>query len=614
MAPRNAAKAPDKARALDKNAKGKEKEKEKEKKQKRAGSRTHSNKLYYIGGAIGTALIALLIGAAHTFKQARRRRRRAARERAAAGEPEPESEAPGWVVSESTMLIASVGLLALIVLVTLGIVFGQRWAAMWRARREAAAAKAAAAASIASRKAALAEARAALTAARSRAVARNAEEREKQRLFEERLLADIREHERKVAEAAEAEAAVERAEAEQARLEAKRIDERTRSAAAAALPPSGGTGFDGEGEWDVGDYDEAEAEWYTEEGGGTDDAVASAGSPLAAPGAGAAAAADDDDDDGVPPPADRLVLGDAAAAGGTRVSLEGMVISRAATARVADVWLALSCAKCSKVSEMGLNGLFAAEATRKGWCEQCGTLLSATLRPSLLTDLPSVIAGHVDVGGCQLVDVPRLSVLMACGRCDSELVLPPLQRGRTAQAGCRGCHAPLSLKINNVVIERLGGSSAGGRRATDDDDELEALLKKLRKKNLDQFKHMGLVIGKPLPQKGACKHYGCVTRHRLQHAREPLAPHLCRLARPCVLQAATPPGSPASSNGCGVGQAGAPVRSPCARTACSLPAVDSPPPIPLPLGCLFRFRSPQALVPLASLPLLRTRAPVRGVP
>ena len=120
----------------------------------------------------------------------------------------------------------------------------------------------------------------------------------------------------------------------------------------------------------------------------------------------------------------------------------------------------------------------------------------------------SNILGHIDVSGCTVTDVPRATVLMQCGRCESELLLPPLQRGKTVQAGCRGCHAPLSLKMGNVLIERLGNGFVGARAGGDEDeDELEHLLKKLRKKNLDQFKTMGLVIGRPLPNKGACKHF-----------------------------------------------------------------------------------------------------------
>jgi uncharacterized CHY-type Zn-finger protein len=192
------------------------------------------------------------------------------------------------------------------------------------------------------------------------------------------------------------------------------------------------------------------------------------------------------------------------------------------------MWLLLTCAKCSRQVELALNGLSASAASRKLWCEQCASLLSASLRPSLLTDSSSHVLGHVDTSGCQLSDVPRLSCLMSCGRCDAELLLPELQRGRTVQSGCRSCHAPLSMKAGNIVLERLSGGGLGVGRGggDDDDDELEQLLKKLRKKNVDQFKQLGLVIGKPLPNKGACRHFA----HSYRWLRFPC----CGRAHPCA--------------------------------------------------------------------------------
>ena len=171
------------------------------------------------------------------------------------------------------------------------------------------------------------------------------------------------------------------------------------------------------------------------------------------------------------------------------------------------MWVELGCKRCSERTELVLSGLHAEAAHKKAWCGKCGALLASTFRPSLLCDSSS-IAGHIDTVSCTVVDVPRLSVLMQCGRCDAELRLPELLRGRTVQAGCRSCHAPLSLHMNNITLTALGGAEGVPRRAADeDDDEMEQLLKKLRKKNIDQFKALGLVVGKPLPNKGACRDY-----------------------------------------------------------------------------------------------------------
>jgi len=81
--------------------------------------------------------------------------------------------------------------------------------------------------------------------------------------------------------------------------------------------------------------------------------------------------------------------------------------------------------------------------------------------------------------------------------------------------------------MSNIVVEKLSGGGGGKTASADDDDELESLLKKLRKKNIDQFKALGLVIGKPLPNKGACKHYG----HSYRWLRFPC----CGRAHPCAV-------------------------------------------------------------------------------
>ena len=134
--------------------------------------------------------------------------------------------------------------------------------------------------------------------------------------------------------------------------------------------------------------------------------------------------------------------------------------------------------------------LHAHAAEKKAWCAKCGALQSALLAPCLLHG-DSSLAGFIETANCAVVDAPRISALMQCGRCDGELRLPELIRGRTVQSGCRGCHAPLSLHMNNVqlTVVSLTGKTLGGKGASvEDEDEMEQLLKKLRKKNLDQFK------------------------------------------------------------------------------------------------------------------------------
>ena len=504
--------APPQRKGKDAGKKDAGKKEDKAAKKKASTKSSGDMKLYYIGGGVALTFVIGMIGTAHMMKRARRERRRAI----LAGEISAEEAAPSWVVSESTMLITFCVLIVTILVSTIGTAVGQRTLAAMRKRQAAMSEKEAAAASTAKRKVALADAKAQLERSRASRAALNAEERAAQKAFEERLLSEIREHERSVQEAKEAEVAIIAAEAAAARREAARIDELT---AHVSLPTKLGAGGDEDG-WDVGDYDENDEAEGLGLGGGADGHEPNDYDDN-----------DEEEEEGALPNAkDRLQLDLTPSAKGTRVSLEGMQMPETCTARATDLWVSLCCARCQKGADLHLGGLSADEATRKSWCDNCGGLLAATLRPCLLVP-PASIVGHIDVSGCHVMDVPRLSVLMSCGKCYAELPLPPLQRGRTVQSGCRACHAPLSLKMNSVQVEKFGGGGlargGGGADDDDDDDEMEALLKKMRKKNGDQLKLLGLVIGKPLPQKGACKHY--------QHSYRWLRFPCCARAYPCAV-------------------------------------------------------------------------------
>ena len=472
-----------------------------------------------LAGAAGALLVALLIAGVHLLKRARRKAARERRRRIAAGEdPDLVAAPPSWIVSEERLALALGGLVALVLVGSVAVVLIQRLLARWRAKLSAASEKGARATASAMRAAALVRAKEAYAAAKSQARGKDEASRREQRAFEEKLLCEIRAQEKETAEAAAAEAAAAREEAAAARREAARIDELTRAGGfgGGGRPrQGGGGGLEEDDDWDVGCFDFDAEEKKGEEGEEEEQNGSEEGG---ADGTAVADKEDEDEDDPVPPPADRLQLELNPAVRGSRLTLSSLHMPPTATARPASLSLVLSCAKCSHGVTLGLGGLTAAEAERKTWCEKCGALLGAALRPCLLHATSSVYRrralfdwavrrgaygggllshryGYVDATHASVLDVPRLSVLMSCGRCDAELVLPDLQRGRTVQAGCRECHAPLSLGMSNVTVERVGefsvtgvGRVGGSKGGADDDDEMEGLLRKLRRKNLDQLK------------------------------------------------------------------------------------------------------------------------------
>ena len=71
------------------------------------------------------------------------------------------------------------------------------------------------------------------------------------------------------------------------------------------------------------------------------------------------------------------------------------------------------------------------------------------------------------------------------------------------------------------------GSNPGLALCSDWSSVLGPLRGQLRKKNIDQFKQLGLIVGKPLPNKGACRHYA----HSYRWLRFPC----CGRAHPCAV-------------------------------------------------------------------------------
>ncbi|ORY52421.1 hypothetical protein BCR33DRAFT_655280, partial [Rhizoclosmatium globosum] len=136
----------------------------------------------------------------------------------------------------------------------------------------------------------------------------------------------------------------------------------------------------------------------------------------------------------------------------------------------------LSCTRCK--SNMDSPTLLPNVVNTRA-CPTCSTALSITFRPSLV-HMSSQTAGYLDLDGYNVLDMLPSAWQVTCEACQKVTsgvgVLKSLPRGEVEfRVGCTSCHSKMGIRIGDVKFRR----------------------------NVDE----GIVLGEPLPDNGACKHY-----------------------------------------------------------------------------------------------------------
>jgi hypothetical protein len=100
-------------------------------------------------------------------------------------------------------------------------------------------------------------------------------------------------------------------------------------------------------------------------------------------------------------------------------------------------------------------------------------------------------------GTCR--DVTGLDFWAACGGCGGEAKLKGVGRGSRAECTCRGCFSGMHFGFGGLRVAAVGnaGSSGGGGKGGGEGG----------KKGGGKEQALNLVVGTPLPDKGACKHF-----------------------------------------------------------------------------------------------------------
>lgn len=176
---------------------------------------------------------------------------------------------------------------------------------------------------------------------------------------------------------------------------------------------------------------------------------------------------------------------------GTEIKLLGLRLGeQTATVAAKQISVTLQCSRCKVSSDLTLNGRLPCTAH----CGKCEAGIRAAFRPSMLHHYSDVL-GYLDLKAAVAVDLilQDSEFSVGCLNCDKEDTIKNLTYGQNREHNCQHCHTKLSLFVDAARFQfiqpqprNLTGAATQYTR---------------------RFRDPAVQQGKPLPDKGACKHY-----------------------------------------------------------------------------------------------------------
>lgn len=195
---------------------------------------------------------------------------------------------------------------------------------------------------------------------------------------------------------------------------------------------------------------------------------------------------------------------------GTEVQLLGLKLGHnTATVLTQNITVCLRCNRCKVSAELSLSvGVLCAAQ-----CEKCSADISVVFTPSILHSYSSVL-GYLQLHNTSALDLllNRCLFSVGCLSCSQETPVHDLTYGQTKEFNCDHCHNKLSIETESAKFNLLQPRSSKTGPGTN-----SAFSKHIRDPAVQK--------GKPLPDKGTCKHY----RHSHRWLRFPC----CGRAYPC---------------------------------------------------------------------------------
>lgn len=175
---------------------------------------------------------------------------------------------------------------------------------------------------------------------------------------------------------------------------------------------------------------------------------------------------------------------------GTEVKLLGLMLGEnTATVVAPQITVSLQCNRCKVTADLTLTGRTPCSAQ----CENCTTSISAAFRPCMLHHYSDVL-GYLDLQNTTAVDLvlQECELTVGCLSCSQEGPVQNLAYGQTKEFNCENCHTKLSILAESTKFHYI-------QPRTNKTGSSGVSYKTLREPSVQK--------GKPLPEKGTCKHF-----------------------------------------------------------------------------------------------------------
>ncbi|KAK0151693.1 hypothetical protein N1851_006999 [Merluccius polli] len=178
---------------------------------------------------------------------------------------------------------------------------------------------------------------------------------------------------------------------------------------------------------------------------------------------------------------------------GTEVKLLGLSLGdNTATVLARRVTVCLQCNRCKVTADLTLGVTSPCTAQ----CEKCSASIGATFRPSMLHPYSDVL-GYLDLHNAVPTDLvlQDCELTVGCLHCSQDGPVQNICYGQTKELNCEHCHSKLSILADSARFQYIQPRSS----KTVPKDSTPNYGRKIRDPAVQK--------GKPLPEKGACKHY-----------------------------------------------------------------------------------------------------------